>query len=1030
MLVATAGALCPCPEAEAQQGSVLPPSGELKTWHKVTIDFMGPETAETATPNPFTDYRLDVAFTHTASGRTLLVPGYYAADGNAANSSAETGHVWRVHLAPDAEGEWTWAASFRTGANVATSEDPQAGASAAYFDGSSGSFSIAPSDKTGRDMRAKGRLDYVGKHHLRHAGTGRYFMKAGTDSPENLLSYADFDGDFKTDDEEDELVKTYAPHVADWQEGDPVWQGDKGKGLIGAINSLASEGLNAFSFLTMNIEGDDRNVFPYLNYDERDRMDVSRLDQWEIIFEHGTSKGFYLHFKTQETENELMLDNGNMGNRRKLYYRELIARFSHHLALNWNLGEEINNASLAQKAAWAQYFHDKDPYRHPIVIHNGASHFEMMGSASVLTGFSLQMNESNFSDTFYQVRRYVNRSEDFGRPWVIACDEPGDSRRSVRPDHDPGNSHRDARRDALWATALAGGAGCEFYFGYDYPESDMTLQDFRSRDVFWDNCRHFLQFFEANRFPFEEMTNHNELVTANGDNANRCLAKIGNCYLVQLRDGGSHSLDLSGVSGSFTTLWFNPRTGAAPVEGPVIEAGAWVALGAPPDTPTEDWIVLVRSTGGGSWTNYPPQVDAGPDKAVFLNEGLAEVTLNGTVNDDGLPDVFSLTRTWTMLSGPQAVDFSTTNTASTVAHFTAPGAYVLGLVVSDTEFTVSDQVTVLVSQPEGGMTLVYGPADDAYLDDGTGVDSEFLRVENSSRVRQSFLKFDLTALDEEPADAALELTGADIETDGQVSLKLYAAAGDAWSEELLDSASAPTKGPLLASFNGMSGEGVRIRFELGEHVTAAGTYGFIVETDSGAKDAVFASKEYEIAADRPRLIVTTKPNSPPLAAAFTAATLEDLPLVIPLPELLAGSSDPDGDPVSLVAEGGSTSEGGEVTISGEALSYTPPIDFFGPDSFSFLVEDGRGGFASALLTLHVVPSDLMQNQAPELDLSLPPGPKLKLTGVPGMLYSIWRSPDLQEWEAVGNKRAGSGGELQWQDPDPLPGKGFYRVEGP
>ena len=28
---------------------------------------------------------------------------------------------------------------------------------------------------------------------------------------------------------------------------------------------------------------------------------------------------------------------------------ELIARFGHNLALNWNLGEEINSASLAQK---------------------------------------------------------------------------------------------------------------------------------------------------------------------------------------------------------------------------------------------------------------------------------------------------------------------------------------------------------------------------------------------------------------------------------------------------------------------------------------------------------------------------------------------------------------------------------------------------------------------------------------------------------------------------------------------------------
>ena len=42
--------------------------GELRKWHKVTLGFTGPVTGEAATPNPFTDYRLDVTFTHAGSG--------------------------------------------------------------------------------------------------------------------------------------------------------------------------------------------------------------------------------------------------------------------------------------------------------------------------------------------------------------------------------------------------------------------------------------------------------------------------------------------------------------------------------------------------------------------------------------------------------------------------------------------------------------------------------------------------------------------------------------------------------------------------------------------------------------------------------------------------------------------------------------------------------------------------------------------------------------------------------------------------
>ncbi|MEK7951754.1 DUF5060 domain-containing protein [Luteolibacter soli] len=674
-------------------------AGELKQWHKVTLNFTGPETSEAAVPNPFTDYRLDVTFRHVASGRSYVVPGYYAADGDAGNTSATAGHVWRVHFAPDATGEWTYTVSFRTGVNVMADASAAAGTSAGYFDAQSGGFLIQPTDKTGRDMRAKGRLEYVGKHHLRYAGTGRYFMKAGVDSPENLLSYADFDGSFKTDGHDDFRVKTWAPHVADWQTGDPEWQDHKGHGLIGAINYLASEGINSFSFLTMNIDGDDKNVFPYPDYAERLRIDVSRMDQWGMVFDHGTKMGMHLHFKTQETENELMLDGGDLGVQRKLYYRELIARFGHNLALNWNLGEEINNATLAQKVAWAQYFYDTDPYHHPIVIHNGASHFDMMGNASKLTGFSLQLNNSDFSDTFAQSKRYITRSADFGRPWVVAADEPGDSRLSVRPDNDAGTSHRDARKNALWGNIMAGGAGCEFYFGYDKPEGDLTLQNFRSRDAFWDYCRYTVNFFAGNNFPFEEMKNQNALVSGNGDNANRCLGKIGSCYLVQLHDGGSATLDLTGVTGNFTTKWFNPRTGVPLIDGVLLQGGGIVPLGTPPDTPTEDWVVLVQSTdGSGGATNAAPVVDAGPDKAAYIGDAApVAVTLNGSVTDDGLPDEFSLVRAWSVVSGPAAVSFSNVNATVTSATFTQAGTYVLSLEASDGDLSGRDwvQVTVL-----------------------------------------------------------------------------------------------------------------------------------------------------------------------------------------------------------------------------------------------------------------------------------------------------------------------------------------------
>src|SRR5688500_12362741 len=70
-------------------------SGSLMKWHKVTLTFNGVNTCENASPNPFTDYRLNVTFTKGA--KTYVVPGYYAASGAAANTGATCGNKWRVH---------------------------------------------------------------------------------------------------------------------------------------------------------------------------------------------------------------------------------------------------------------------------------------------------------------------------------------------------------------------------------------------------------------------------------------------------------------------------------------------------------------------------------------------------------------------------------------------------------------------------------------------------------------------------------------------------------------------------------------------------------------------------------------------------------------------------------------------------------------------------------------------------------------------------------------------------------------------
>lgn len=586
------------------QGTVMAQkvSGELKKWHKLSLEFEGPNTSESAEENPFLNYRLNVVFKHATTGKAYLIPGYYAADGDAGNTGSTTGNIWKVHFAPDETGEWSYEVDFKKGkwAAVRTSGKLE---SAAFMDGASGKFTIAQSDKSGRDFRSKGRLDYVGERYLKFAGTGEYFLKCGSDAPENLLAYDQFDGTFKNDGHKDELVKTWEAHRQDWKEGDPTWNNGKGKELIGAINYLASKGMNAFSFLTMNIAGDDQNVFPYVDYDTYDRFDTSKLDQWEVLFEHADKLGMFLHFKTLEHENQGLLDNGGTGLYTKLYYRELVARFGHHLALNWNLAEETGDwtvtpptfpIDVAERLRLAEYISSIDQYKHHIVIHNGDWFDGLYGTNSKFTGASLQTNKEDFRNVHKSVLRILNDSKEAGKIWAVACDEPGDAQHALITDaEDP--QHNDARKNGLWGAMMAGAWGTEWYFGYKHPHSDLSCQDFRSRDLFWDQGRWCLEFFNNNQIPVWEMESMDALISSEGDYV---LAKPGSIYVVYLKNGGESSLDLGNDNVAYELQWYNPRKGGALQKGKVktISGSGKKSLGMPPKEKDQDWVVLVSKS--------------------------------------------------------------------------------------------------------------------------------------------------------------------------------------------------------------------------------------------------------------------------------------------------------------------------------------------------------------------------------------------------------------------------------------------------
>ena len=83
--------------------------------------------------------------------------------------------------------------------------------------------------------------------------------------------------------------------------------------------------------------------------------------------------------------------------------------------------------------------------------------------------------------------------------------------------------------------------------------------------------------------------------------------------------------------------------------------------------------------------------------------------------------------------------------------------------------------------------------------------------------------------------------------------------------------------------------------------------------------------------------VTVSPvNDPPLAASNEATTLEDTSVNIPV---IANDVDPDGDTLTLA--GYTQAANGTVTSNPDGtLNYTPGLNFYGNDSFTYTVSDG------------------------------------------------------------------------------------------
>ncbi|MFC1510612.1 DUF5060 domain-containing protein, partial [Candidatus Omnitrophota bacterium] len=403
------------------------------------------------------------------------------------------------------------------------------------------------------------------------------------------------------------------------------------KGIIGSLNYLASKKVNSIYVLLMNIGGDGQEVWPYLRIINREgdkygnsgndnkHFDLSKLRQWDMVFQHAQKKGINIQMVLSEGEkqNKNELDGKKLGLERKLYYREMVARFGYLNALQWNLCEEynINGSEIPEDEIrkWAAYVRDVDPYGHPITVHNGGKHGwkHFFGEPNIdLTSYQFggNLNGLDYSNTVEDLRRSALAA---GKKIVISIDET------------TAVANVDSEEAFMVNKPLPGGGSWDRYYGGQkwarkniiYPiyfsggvvevitDDALRTDDFAPYAALWDYMYYARKFLE-NNVPFWEMKPADDLLMGESETygGGQVFVKKGVAYAIYLPDATqSGALDLRSDASVYKRKWYNPRTGKFEGTTKQISGGRMRDLGAPPRDAHEDWVVLLANT------NTPPE---------------------------------------------------------------------------------------------------------------------------------------------------------------------------------------------------------------------------------------------------------------------------------------------------------------------------------------------------------------------------------------------------------------------------------------
>jgi 2',3'-cyclic-nucleotide 2'-phosphodiesterase (5'-nucleotidase family) len=169
-------------------------------------------------------------------------------------------------------------------------------------------------------------------------------------------------------------------------------------------------------------------------------------------------------------------------------------------------------------------------------------------------------------------------------------------------------------------------------------------------------------------------------------------------------------------------------------------------------------------------------------------------------------------------------------------------------------------------------------------------------------------------------------------------------------------------------------------------------------------------------------------TNPPVAANYTMGCVRNSSNSIPVAKILKACSDPVGAALSITAV--SPSGHSAVSLSNGTILYVPALNFAGPDSFNYTLQDSRGAVAVGTISVNVT---IPAGSGPSvLSVTTSGGSAtVNFAGIPGQSYDIEASSDLVNWVVIGSAVAGTNGLYNFTDASTaLYSQRYYRSRVP